>query len=298
MDYKIFIDGKETEASVKDIKIIDRQGAQADEIKLIVLNSANLIVEKGQFLECSFGGFRSGKMNIDKLSSSTTKTQIGAISAPINAKVKRTRHWLKVRLFDIVNDVASNCGVSVFYQGVTNHYYENVTQFKETDLAFLNRLCTREGYSLKLDDNRLVIYNNALIEKADAVLNIGFNDVIKNQIVFAENPNKIKSVTVQCFTDDKLLSYTAETTALGEEITICEYVFSLAEAERFAKSYLKHFTQNDITVDALIPINDGIASGNCVEFKDFARFDGKYFITECCHDPENNQTRIIGRKIQ
>ena len=64
MDYKIFIDGKETKASVKDIKITDRQGAQADEIKLIVLNSANLIVEKGQFLECSFGGFRSGNTSV------------------------------------------------------------------------------------------------------------------------------------------------------------------------------------------------------------------------------------------
>lgn len=298
MNYEILIDGKTINASVKEIEINDRQGAKADDIRLLILNSTDLNIVRGGDLECSFGGFRSGKMNIDTLSSTSTTTLIGAISAPLCVKEKHTRHWLKVRFFDIVNDMAMNCGLSVFYQGVENQHYENVTQFRETDLAFLNRLCQREGYSLKIDDNRIVIYNKSVLESAKAVKTIGFNDVIDNKIAFSENPNKVRSVTVKYYSD-RLISYTATTGDKdGEDITITEYVADGAEAERFAKGYLSAKTENDITVDAMIPITDEISAGNCIEIKEFDRYDGKYYINECSYGPEKERLRIRGRKIK
>lgn len=299
MDYEVFISEKKLNASFKKTQTTDRQGAQADDSKFVILNDANINIEKGNSLEFSFGGYKSGKMYIDTISSNTTTTLIGAISVPLGAKVKRTRHWLKVRLFDIVNDVAINCGISVFYQGVKNHFYENVTQFQETDLAFLNRICTREGYALKVDDNRIVIYDKAVVEQAKAVITISQNKVINNRIDFSDNPNGVRSVTVKYFDGEKLITYTATKGAkFGEDIVINEYVSEGAEAERFAKGYLDALTQNDITVDALISINDGIAAGSCVEITDFARFNGKYFVYECYHDPDSEQTRICGRKIK
>lgn len=296
MEYEVRIDGKKLVALTKGVQITDRQGAQADDIRLLIINDKEQVVKKGSVLTCSFGGFSGGRMNVDTISSNATTTLIGAISAPLGAKVERTRHWLKVRLFDIVNDVAKNCGISVYYQGVTNWYYENVTQFRETDLAFLNRLCTREGYALKIDDNRLVIYKNEIIENAKPVLTIGQGDVINNKIAFSENPNKVNSVTVRYY-GDRLIEHTAWRGVVGEEKTIKEYVASVAEAERFATNYLASYAQNDITVDVLIPINDGVASGNCIEFVDFAMFNGKYVVFECSHDPERNQTRLRGRKV-
>lgn len=298
MDYEVLVDGKGLNGSIKKIQVSDRQGAQADDVKLVILNDTDTKIEKGSNLTVSFGGYNSGKMYVDTISSNATTTLIGAISVPLCAKIKRTRHWLKVRLFEIVNDVAVNCGISVFYQGVENHYYENVTQFQETDLSFLNRLCTREGYALKIDNDRIVLYHKAIVGKADSVLTIGFNDVIDNRIDFSDNPNKVKSVTVKHFCDERLISYTVLNGSIGEDIIINEYVAEEAEAERFAKGYLDALTENDITVDALISINDGVAAGNCVEITDYARFNGKYFVYECCHDPENEQTRIRGRKIQ
>jgi phage protein D len=296
MSYEIQLESKKLNAEIKEVKITDRQGAQADEIRFTLLNDTSDTLTKEKRVECVFDGFKSGKMHIDKIVSTTRATTIGAISIPLGNKVKRTRHWNKVRLFDIVNDVAFNSGLSVFYQGITNHFYENVTQFKEVDLSFLNRLCTREGYALKVDNERLVIYNKAFLEAEKEVDTIRFNNAIDNQIVFAENPNAVRSVTVKYF-NDRLISYTATSGTVGEDKTITEYLANEAEAERFAKSYLAYFQENAVTVDALIPLNDGIAAGSCVAFKDFARYDGKYFIFECLHDPENDQTRIKGRKI-
>lgn len=299
MDYDILVNGERLNASVKKTQTIDRQGAQADDTKFVILNDANINIKKGDSLTLSFGGYKSGKMYIDTISSNATTTLIGAISVPLGAKVKRTRHWLKVRLFDIVNNVAVNCGINVFYQGVENHFYENVTQFQETDLAFLNRLCTREGYALKVDDDRIVIYDKAIMEKAESVLTISQDKVINNLIAFSENPNGVKSVTVKYYDGAKLITSTATKGAIiGEDIIINEYVSEQAEAERFAKGYLDALTQNEVTVDALILINDGVAAGSCIEIKDFARFNGKYLVYECYHDPDNEQTRICGRKIK
>lgn len=297
MDYEVLLNGKKIDNSIiKDTQVTDRYGAQSDDIKIVLLNNTSIEVQKGYTLECSFGGFRSGKMNVDRIPSSTTSSVLGAISAPICAKEPKTRQWNKVRLFDIVNDIAVNCGISVYYQGVENHLYESVTQFRENDLAFLNRLCIREGYSLKIDDNRLIIYKNSVVEALPSVGTIGFNDVISNRIVFAENPNTVRSVTAKYFAD-RLISYTAIKGNLGEGRVITEYLANNAEAERFAKGYLETYTQNNFTVDALIPINDGIAAGSNLDFEGFSRYDGKYFITECCHNPDKDQTRVIGRRI-
>ena len=296
MEYNVFIDGKEVKLKTKEIEIADRQGSQADSIRVHILNDPTLQIDRGSRIECSFGGFKSGRMNIDSIGSTSTNTYIGAISSPLGVKKKRTRHWLKVRLFDVVNDVAANSGLSVFYYGVENFLYENVTQYRETDLAFLNRLCEREGYALKIDDNRMVIYNKALVEVGNITKKIGFGDVVSNRIRFSENPNKVRSVTVRYFSD-RLISYTAGSGISGEDLIVYEYVANEAEAERFAKGYYAKATENDTTVDVIVPITDGIAAGNIVEFEDFARFNGRYFVTECHHDPENNHTRIKGRKV-
>jgi phage protein D len=296
MDYEVYVDGVKINSTIKAIQISDRQGAQADDIRLLILNDENLHIQRGSVLACSFGGFSSGNMNVDTISGNSQTTHIGAKSSPLNAKKKNTRHWLKVRLFDIVNDVATNNGLSVYYQGVENYYYENVTQFNETDLAFLNRICQREGYCLKIDDNRLVVYSRSAIESAGVVMTIDFDTPIDHKIAFSENPNKITSVTVRHYSDG-LKTYTATRGVGGEEVTIKEYAFDSAEAERFAKGYLSTYAQDDTTMDCLIAINDGIAAGCCVEVKDYAMYDGKYVVFECCHDPENNQTRLRGRKV-
>lgn len=298
MEFNTLFENEKINAEILKLQITDRQGAQADEITLEILNGDIEGIERGRSLEGNFGGFKSGKMYIDKISGTTRRTRIGAVSVPVSAKEKHTRHWLKVWLFDIVNDVATNIGISVFYQGVENRYYENVTQHQETDLAFLNRLCIREGYALKIDNGRAVIYGKAMLEASEAIATIkNAGDVIDDRIAFSENPNMVQAVTVKYFAD-RLISYTATSGTMGARLTVREYVGDGAEAERFAKGYLKYFTENDVTVDALIPINDGIASGNCVKFEGYSRYDGKYFITECCHDPKNKQTRLCGRKIK
>lgn len=304
MEYNIIIDGVDVTDRLDILNdtlyVTDRAGAQADSIKMLINSASDFQISKGQYMTVKFGGFTSGKMTVDKISPTIKNALVEAVSASTRAKKRRSRHYLKVRFFDIVNDVAIETGFSVFYTDeIKNRYYENVSRWFETPLAFLNRLCIREGYALKVDDNRIIIYDRAKAEAADAVLTITQSSVIDEIVKFQDTSCVAEAVKVQYFDLNKgnKIEYTAGIEEAGEQTVITEYLQDIAEAERFSKNYLKEKNKNCTTALALIPLNTNLAATSNIEFLGFGRYDGKYSIEEITHCPTNDQTKITARKI-
>jgi phage protein D len=305
MDYKIIVDGADVTDKITVVDDVlyanDRAGAMADDTKLLVDNASAFQLEKGQSVTVSFNGYTTGEMVIDKVEAGTRNASVGAISTTAGAKKKRSRHYRKVRFFDIINDVATDTGFGVFYQGgVENRLYESVTRFCETPLAFLNRLCIREGYGLKIDDRRIIIYCKEFAEAALPVMTITQADSIGGRVAFRDAANTTQSVTVRYFDllQNRNIEYTAEIPDDGEQITVVEYVQDAAEAERFAKNYLLDRNKSSTIATALIPINTDIAATSVITFDGFGRYDGKYFVEELAHCPLTEQTKITARKIK
>lgn len=301
MEYALILNGENIteKLKVKELFVSDASGAKADRIKMQIINTRDIDITHGQRLTAKFGGYTSGNMTVDEFVCGTATSRVGAISSPKGAKKPKTRHYMKVRLFDIVNDVATETGLSVYYIGITNHFYENVTRFEETPLAFLNRVCVREGYSLKIDDGRIVLFDKTRSENAATVLTVTPTDIIDNRILFSENPNLVSSVTVQYYDSENqiVISHTAHSGYEGEDKIITEYLSSIAEAERFSQGYVRELNKNAVTVSGFIHINTDIAATNNIECNGFGRFDGKYFIEEITHDPINELTKFTARKL-
>lgn len=304
MKYNIIVDGVDVTDRIQIIDDVlyatDRAGAKADNIKMLVGSSSDFNIRNGQSVAVKFGGYTSGNMTVDKISPTTQNAVVEAVSASAKAKKKKSRHYSKVRFFDIINDVALETGFSVYYNGtIENRYYESVSRFCETALAFLNRLCIREGYALKVDDNRIIIYDKDSAEAAKSVLKITQETAIGNNVTFKDTSCVTESVRVQYFDLAKgsKIEYTAGIAEQGEQTVITEYVNDLAEAERFSKGYIREANKNCITAVALIPINTDIAATSTVDFVGFGRYDGKYFIEEVTHCPIAEQTKIVSRKI-
>jgi phage protein D len=239
-------------------------------------------------------------MTVDKIEPTTKNALVEAISASTKAKKRKTRHYRKVRFFEVLNDVALETGFSVFYMGnIINRYYENISRYEETPLAFLNRLCVREGYALKVDNNRIVVYDKDSAEQAQEVLTITQDSAVDNVVKFCDTTFITQAVKVRYFdlTTGNTIEHTAEIEEAGEECVITEYLFDIAEAERFAKGYLREKNKNIITAVAVIPINTDIAATNNIAFSGYGRYDGKYHIEEITHCPIAEQTKIIARKI-
>lgn len=305
MDYKIIVDGVSVEDNITIVDDVlyayDRAGAMADNIKLLADNASSFQLAKGQHITVKFNGYTTGEMVVDKVEAGTRNASVGAISTTAGAKKKQSRHYRKVRFFDIINDVATATGFSVFYQGgVENRYYENVTRWCEAPLAFLNRLCVREGYGLKIDDQRIIIYCKESAEAAEPVLTITQADTIGGHVAFRDAASVTQAVTVRYFdlNAGRNIEFTAQIPDDGEQITVVEYVQDAAEAERFAQNYLAEKNKMSTTATALIPINTDIAATSVITFDGFGRYDGNYFIEELAHCPLTEQTKITARKIK
>lgn len=304
MQYNIIVDGVDVTEQLEILDdtlfVTDRAGAQADNIKMLINSSSDLQINKGQAITVKFGGYTSGRMTVDKISPTTKNALVEAVSASARAKKKRSRHYRKVRFFDVINDVALETGFSVLYTGaIENRFYENISRWFETPLAFLNRLCIREGYGLKVDDNRVIVYNKDSAEAAKSVLTITQDSPIDNIVKFQETACVTEAVKVQYFdlkTGNKI-EHTTGINEAGEQTVITEYVNDIAEAERFSKGYSREKNKNCITALALIPINTDIAATSNIDFSGFGRYDGKYHIEELTHCPLTEQTKIIARKI-
>lgn len=304
MQYNIIVDGIDVTERLEILNdtlfITDRAGSQADSLKMMISEKSDYHIRRGQSVTVKFGGYTSGKMTVDKISPTTQNALVEAVSTSARAKKRRSRHYMKVRFFDVINDVALETGFSVFYMGaVENRYYENISRWNETPLAFLNRLCIREGYGLKVDDNRIIVYNKDNAEAEKSVLTITQSNTIDNIVKFQETACVTEAVKVQYFdakTGNKI-EYTTGFEEAGETTVITEYVNDIAEAERFSKGYSKEKNKNCITALALIPLNTSIAATSNITFEGFGRYDGKYSIEELTHSPTANQTKITARKI-
>jgi phage protein D len=304
MQYNIIVDGVDVTERLEIVNdtlfVTDRAGAKADNMKMLVSNMSDFQLQKGQRIAVKFGGFTSGNMTVDQISPNTLNALVEAVSSSAKAKKKRSRHYRKVRFFDVINDVALETGFSVFYIGsIENRYYENVSRWCETPLAFLNRLCIREGYGLKVDDSRIIVYEKRSAEAVKSVLTITQGDLINNQIQFIDNTCVTEAVKVQYFDlkTGNRIEHTAGIEEAGEQTEITEYVSDIAEAERFARGYSAEKNKNCTTVIALIPINTDIAATSNIDFEGFGRYDGKYHIEEITHCPIAEQTKITARKI-
>lgn len=304
MIYNIIVNGEDVTDRITIINdtlfVTDRAGAQADNIKIVMDNASDYQISKGQNITVKFGGYTSGKMTVDKISPTTKTAVVEAVSTSARAKKRRSRHYMKVRFFDVINDVATETGYSVTYNGdIENWYYENVSRYFETPLAFLNRLCVREGYGLKVDDNRIIVYNKDKAEAARSVLTITQSDTIDNGVQFRDTTCVTEAVKVQYFDlmTGNRIEHTAGFEEAGEQTVITEYVSDIAEAERFAKGYSRDKNKNCTMAIALIPINTDIAATSNIDFSGFGRYDGKYHIEETTHCPMTEQTKITARKI-
>jgi phage protein D len=267
---------------------------------MIINSASDFQVQKGQTMTVKFSGYTGGKMSVDKISPTTKNAVVEAVSAPAKAKKRRSRHYRNVRLFDVINDVATETGFSVFYyENIVNWFYENVSRWNETPLSFLNRLCTREGYGLKVDDYRIIIYDKDTAEAKDSVLTITQADTIDNIVKFQDVSCVTESVRIVYFDVNTgyKIEYAAGIEEAGEQTVITEYVKDVSEAERFSRGYLRDKNKYCTTAIALIPINTEIAATSNITFEGFGRYDGKYSIEEVTHCPITEQTKISARKI-
>lgn len=143
-----------------------------------------------------------GKFFVDSLtvSGSPRVMQIRAVSIPLNTPIRKmlkSRAWEKQTIKQIAQTIADENGVQLQFYVDEEVTLDRQNQDRTSDLKFLSTLCADAGYSLKVTDDALVIFDQSTYEKKEPAqtITLGKSPVI-NWSFESQQSETYKSVTV------------------------------------------------------------------------------------------------------
>lgn len=171
-----------------------------------------------------------------------------------------------------------------------NPKYTRVEQYRQSDIAFLSRLCHNAGCSLKVTSNIVVIFDQAEFEQNPEIKRIRFGEeYTKYRLTTNENDN-YTSCRVYC---TKLSGEVITATVYVEDykeddnnnqcLEIRQNVDSIAEAENLAYKMLRLHNKYEFEASFTFPGNPELTAGSVVVLEDFGAWNGRYVIKQAKH---------------
>lgn len=295
---------------LKSISYTDNMTGQADDLQLALADVEHLWAgswqpELGAKLTVSWQVenwgtddipviFKAGVFELDEITCSFGPSQadIKAVSVPDNNTlrgVEHTKSWEKATLKKVAKDIADGAKLELVYEPKYEINYDRVEQADESDLAFLDKLCRDAGLALKICNERLVIFDEAVYEQVEPALTISRTASDLSDIHFTHklrDTYKACHVKYQKSKTKKLIEYTfkAPDKTTGKTLKVKEEVSSVAEAERLAKKRLREKNCEEITASFSCAGNPKLVASATVNVTGFGGFDGKYIIVRAQHD--------------
>ena len=155
-------------------------------------------------------GLDTGIFKIDScvLTGPPDKFSIKAVSIPVTSSLKRqekTNTWEEATLQEIAQTIAGNAGIEMMYEVESDIQLDRVDQLQRTDMSFLMDLCTKYGVSLKVTNERMVLFEESVYEKKAPVDTFDKSEV-GNRIIgytFAQDINDMVSKVELFYKDPK-----------------------------------------------------------------------------------------------
>lgn len=276
-------------------------------------NKGDLIVP--QFGRTDLPLLTPGEFEIDQISFSgpPSTCTIRALSAGVQKAVRtqQGRAFENKTLAEIVGFIAQKQHLKVVGK-VANVMIDRVTQFKETDLAFLTRLGGQYGYTFKINGKNLVFMSQATLAAGKAVATITMNDV-----AFYRFTDQIKDVprkvTQRAYDDDARSSIEED----AENVTTNKTAGAKSSVDTSlvlirrgtpgmsaARKAAAQDTLNDTRLSASLTLTRGsqqLCAGLVVQLAGFDRLGGLFLIDRAVHTISRQDgyvTAIEMKKVQ
>jgi phage protein D len=237
-----------------------------------------------------------GEFEIDEIQFSGYPKQldIKAISAPPSGssrKEQKTKAWEKVKLEQILGDVAESVGYKAVYDVDRDVIYDRKDQNNESDLSFLQKLCKEQDYCLKVSDNQLIIYDADKYEQSPAQFTLTDRD-IESYTLKTQSHDLYTACKVEYYDEDKKeannYTYTSDNGGMvtGQTLIVKKRVKSLAEAKELAERSLRTKNKNETVATFSVSIdmdNRLFNATTTFNIVGFGMYDGKYIIDKATH---------------
>lgn len=283
------------------------------------------------------GTLNCGKFFVDtmKVQGAPRTFEMGAVSIPLNKPIRKlikSKAWEKTSLKKIAYAIAKEADIELLWDSESDPEYDRVDQKKESDLKMVSRLCDEAGLSIKVTDDKLVIFDQHSYENKKPVktvtlgesdvLNYSFetsqSDLYKSVTVSYRSPKKKKKgraggytfdlktgrkVTKKKTSNPAVFTYTAtdpEADENGQEYYLKSRCTSIDEAKRKATAMLRKLNRRGVTGDLTVVGDVDLVAGAVVAVKGFGIFDGNFIIGNAKHDYGSNGyvTSVQLRRVQ
>lgn len=287
-----YIDKVEGESDEIDIQIDDTDGlwrgpwypTKGEKVQLFI-GYPNEQVDCGEFVidEIEASGLPD-MLNIRGLAAGITK----------GIRTKNSKGYEQKTLKQIAQAVAGRNGLTVQGQ-IEDIRIERVTQNRETDLAFLNRIASEYGYLFSVRGSKLVFTNIFELEKSNAVRVIERRElktysirdkgveVYKGATVKHHNYKTVKVVEAKVSTTTNVDGYSTTGIAGVDTKEIRVKAENPQQADKKAKAALHK--SNSIQQEGSITVvgNPQLVAGINIEITGLGALSGKYHVMKSTH---------------
>ncbi|MBJ6362093.1 phage late control D family protein [Paenibacillus sp. GCM10012307] len=274
------------------------------------------------------GTFEVDSINISAPPESVT---VRASSLPSNSRLKNERNtkaWEKVTLSQIAKRIGAAAKLKVLFE-TDDVTYDRIDQTNQTDIAFLVDIADKEGVSVKVTNDAIVLFDDLKYESMVPVRKIerGQSDILSYAFDLNTVDAAYAACTVSYLTTVKPAKKNAKDKPterkrrptkkrtkpaklmikgsyripgkIGPELKLNERVASVAEAIKKAKKALRQ-KNKEVERGSLTLMGDYVlVQGVTVNLSGFGGFNGKYFIETATHTVSGSgyDVRLELRKV-
>ena len=232
--------------------------------------------------------------------------EIKAVSAKISQSINNEKHnraWENVKFSTIASDLAGQNGLSLFYDAPDDANIERREQSEQSDLEFLKNLANDYGLSVKINGDKLVIFDEDSYYEKSAVTEIKADGAHIIRWSFSTKAAGIyNKARVRYHDAKKDETFTVEeedsnVEGTGRTLEINERVENEGDAKKIAKKRLSEANSNEITGNINLLGDIRFLAGVNIDCSGFGFFDGKYFIESVQHKITEGYTTTINLKM-
>lgn len=253
-----------------------------------------------------------GVFELDSVSASgpPATITIKATSLPFKSsirKTKKTRAWEDTDLRELVKLITDESNMGLLYLAKENPKYKRIEQYKESDIAFLKRLCNDAGCSLKVTNNVLVIFNQAEYEAKPSIRTIERGDGYERYKLATKDDGTYTSCCVSYTQTDgtiiKGMAYVEDYNSKDEKnqcLNISRKVEDEEEAKKLANELLRLHNKYAFEGVFTYPFDPSLCAGCTIKIgASFGAFAGKYMIKQAKHSvgSKSSTTQITLRPV-
>lgn len=216
------------------------------------------------------------------------------VSTPANSNfmhTKRSKVWKNISLKGLAGDIAKRYGLQLYYGSKLNPSFKNRSQSNASDAGFLQEACEDEGFSFKITDEKIIIFNEKEYESKKEIATYHENDSTVTGYSFKPTLTNTAyaGVSLKYFDAKKkknieYLFATKEIDPVKDKVyKLNRKVADLNEAKRLAQSTLRKLNKKQVTATLELVGDTRILASCTILLKGFGSFDGKYYIDKATH---------------